>query len=179
MSPGSCIWWHEPGPEAINLILKWPARAPAALHTAGALLTALARDSHDLELAGSRTQNHLLVVQLSWPVGHPNTIWCCSKRCLVQVGNGIELEAVDLQFEPYRWLPCGVTWDSSRTVVVIKLLLTSALKQWWLIYATSGPGLQVCLVKGRDWCYAVMSVMKKVIIFAKQNIFLPDWVLIL
>ena len=42
-------------------------------------------------------------------------------------GNGIELEAVGLQFEPYRWRPCGVTWDSSRTVVVIKLLRTSAL----------------------------------------------------
>ena len=52
--------------------------------------------------------------------------------CLVgmscQVGNGIELEAVGLQFEPYRWRPCGVTWDSSRTVVVIKLRRTSALR---------------------------------------------------
>ena len=47
--------------------------------------------------------------------------------CLVQVGNGIELEAVGLQFEPYWWLPCGVTWDSSQTVVVIKLLRTSSL----------------------------------------------------
>ena len=37
------------------------------------------------------------------------------KGCLVQVGNGIELEAVGLQFEPYRWRPCGVTLDSSRT----------------------------------------------------------------
>ena len=46
---------------------------------------------------------------------------------LVQVGNGIELEAVRLQFEPYRWRPCGVTWDSSRTVVVIKLRRISAL----------------------------------------------------
>ena len=37
--------------------------------------------------------------------------------CLVQVGNdGIELEAVGFQFEPYRWRPCGVTWDPSRTV---------------------------------------------------------------
>ena len=50
-----------------------------------------------------------------------------NKGCLVQVGNGIELEAVGLQFEPYRWRPCGVTWDSSRTVVVIKLRRTSAL----------------------------------------------------
>ena len=41
---------------------------------------------------------------------------------IVQVGNGIELEAIGLQFEPDRWLPCGVTWDSSLTVVVIKLL---------------------------------------------------------
>ena len=47
--------------------------------------------------------------------------------CLVQVGNGIELEAVDLQFEPNRWRPFGVTWDSSQTVVVIKLRRTSAL----------------------------------------------------
>ena len=47
--------------------------------------------------------------------------------CLVQVGNGIDLEAVGFQFEPYRWRPCGVTWDSSRTVVVIKLRRTSAL----------------------------------------------------
>ena len=46
---------------------------------------------------------------------------------IVQVGNGIELEAVGLQFEPYRWRPCGVTWDLSRTVVVIKLRRTSAL----------------------------------------------------
>ena len=53
--------------------------------------------------------------------------------CLVQVGNGIELEAVDLQFEPYGWCPCGVTWDSSRTVVVIKLQRTSALIVWWEI----------------------------------------------
>ena len=43
--------------------------------------------------------------------------------CLVQV----ELEAVGFQFEPYRWRHCGVTWDSSRTVVVIKLQRTSAL----------------------------------------------------
>ena len=41
------------------------------------------------------------------------------KGCLVQVGNGIKLEAVGLQFKPYLWLPCGVTWDSSLTVVVI------------------------------------------------------------
>ena len=47
--------------------------------------------------------------------------------CLVQGGNGIELEAVGLQFEPYRWRPCGVTWDSSRTVMLIKLWRTSAL----------------------------------------------------
>ena len=46
---------------------------------------------------------------------------------LVQVGNGIELEVVGFRFEPYRWRPCGVTWDSSRTVVVIKLRRTSAL----------------------------------------------------
>ena len=33
------------------------------------------------------------------------------KGCLVQVGDGIELDTVGRQFEPYRWLPCGVTWD--------------------------------------------------------------------
>ena len=48
------------------------------------------------------------------------------RRGGLQVGNGIELEAVGLQFEPYRWRPCGVTWDSSRTVLVIKLRRTSA-----------------------------------------------------
>ena len=37
------------------------------------------------------------------------------------------LEAVGFQFEPYWWRPCGVTWDLSRTVVVIKLRRTSAL----------------------------------------------------
>ena len=47
--------------------------------------------------------------------------------CLVQVGNGIVLEAVGLQFEPYLWHPCCVTWDSSQTVVVIKLQQTSSL----------------------------------------------------
>ena len=31
--------------------------------------------------------------------------------CLVQISNGIELEAVGRQFESYRWRPCGVTWD--------------------------------------------------------------------
>ena len=35
------------------------------------------------------------------------------KGCLVQVGNGIELEVIGLQFEPYLWHSCGVTWDSS------------------------------------------------------------------
>ena len=47
---------------------------------------------------------------------------------LVQVGNGIDLEAVGLQFKPYLWHPRAVTWDSSQTVVVIKLLQTSNLQ---------------------------------------------------
>ena len=38
-----------------------------------------------------------------------------------------KLEAVGLQFEHYRWRLCDVTWDSSRTVVVIKLWRTFAL----------------------------------------------------
>ena len=40
--------------------------------------------------------------------------------------------AVGLQFDPYRWRPCGVTWDSFRTVVVILLRRTSALT--WIIW---------------------------------------------
>ena len=52
--------------------------------------------------------------------------WSCLQlfTCLVQVGNGIELKAFGLQFEPYLWCPCGVTWDSSLTVVVTKLQQT-------------------------------------------------------
>ena len=57
-----------------------------------------------------------------------NAIFESHVECLVQVGNGIELEAVGLQFEFYWWRPCGVTWDSSRTVVVIQLRRTSALE---------------------------------------------------
>ena len=34
--------------------------------------------------------------------------------CLVQVGNGIELDTVGRQFESYRWRPCGVTVPNSR-----------------------------------------------------------------
>ena len=57
----------------------------------------------------------------------PRPAMRCVPSQLVQVGNGIELDAVGLQFEPYRWRPGGVTWDSSRTVVVIKLRRTSTL----------------------------------------------------
>ena len=32
-------------------------------------------------------------------------------RCLVQVGNGIQLDTVGRRREAYRWRPCGVTWD--------------------------------------------------------------------
>ena len=41
--------------------------------------------------------------------------------------NGIDLEAVDFQFEPLPVAPLCVTWDSSQTVVIIKLRRTSAL----------------------------------------------------
>ena len=63
------------------------------------------------------------------PEGSPSKVlYIIKEGCLEQVGNGIELEAVGLQFEPYRWRrPCGVSWDSSRIVVVIKLRRTSAL----------------------------------------------------
>ena len=43
------------------------------------------------------------------------------------VGNGTELDTVGRQFELYLWRPCGATCYSSRTVVVMKLLRTSAL----------------------------------------------------
>ena len=65
-------------------------------------------------------------------------------RCLVQVGNGIELEAFGLQFEPYRWRPCGVTWESSRTVVITKLRWTSAL--WREYQRPCGAGVAWCVV---------------------------------
>ena len=51
--------------------------------------------------------------------------------CLVQVGEGIELDTVGRQFEPYRWRPCGVTWDSfpnSRGNKAAANLRGSALK---------------------------------------------------
>ena len=68
-------------------------------------------------------KNVTLILTKRWKVTvEINTVWI--QGCLVQVGNGIELEAVGLQFEPYRWCPCGVIWDSSRTVVVIKLRRT-------------------------------------------------------
>ena len=48
--------------------------------------------------------------------------------CLVQVCNGIEVDTVGRQFEPYRWRPCYVTSDNcSRSVMVIKLRRSSAL----------------------------------------------------
>ena len=49
--------------------------------------------------------------------------------CLVQCGNGIELDTVGRQFEPYLLHPCGVTGDfvpKQWTVVTIKLLRISA-----------------------------------------------------
>ena len=58
-----------------------------------------------------------------WPICLFDTA-IIGSGCFVQVGNCIELEAIGLQFKPYLWHPCGVTWDSSRTVVVIKLLWT-------------------------------------------------------
>ena len=61
-------------------------------------------------------QQHLITVMSCLGMSCPS--WQCY--------DGIELAAVGLQFKPYWWCPCGVTWDSSLTVVVIKLLLTSA-----------------------------------------------------
>ena len=47
-----------------------------------------------------------ILVFWSWSVDH---VIIVVKGCLVQVGNGID----GLQFEPYWWRPCGVTWDWS------------------------------------------------------------------
>ena len=33
------------------------------------------------------------------------------KQHLVNYGNGIEMDTVGHQFEPYLWLSCGLTWD--------------------------------------------------------------------
>ena len=66
-------------------------------------------------------------------------------RCLVQVGNGIELDTVGSLFEPYLWRPCGVTWDIvpeqqwsllTVTVMLVRLyswqLLPRAVTLPWL-----------------------------------------------
>ena len=58
--------------------------------------------------------NVTMILTKRWKV-EIKTVWI--QGCLVQVGNSIELEAVGFQFEPCRWRPYGVTWDSSRTVV--------------------------------------------------------------
>ena len=38
-------------------------------------------------------------------------LYTAYKEYTAQVGNGIELDTVGRQFEPYLWRPCGVTWD--------------------------------------------------------------------
>ena len=43
--------------------------------------------------------------------------------------------------QPYKWRPCGVTWDSSQTVVVIKLRRTSALNQLGISICCSSVSL--------------------------------------
>ena len=54
---------------------------------------------------------------------------CVSQKTYghARIARDSRMEAGGLQFGPYWWRPCGVTWDSSRTVVVRKLLRTSAL----------------------------------------------------
>ena len=44
---------------------------------------------------------------------------CAGMSCWQWHRTVLELESVGLQFKPYWWHPCGVTWDSSQTVVVI------------------------------------------------------------
>ena len=39
-------------------------------------------------------------------------------RCLV-LGNDIELDTVGRQCEPYRWRPCGVTWDEQCLLLIL------------------------------------------------------------
>ena len=42
-------------------------------------------------------------------IDHPSTR--IFRHIMIQVCNGIDLDTVGLQFEPYRWRRCGVTWD--------------------------------------------------------------------
>ena len=80
---------------------------------------------HSTESKAGDSRKISTLVQAAWTNFLPNSAWL--RGCLVQDGNSIELEAVGLQFEPYLWLPWGMTWDSSQTVVVLKLLRHSTL----------------------------------------------------
>ena len=88
----------------------------------------------------SLSRNRAIVYQTVTKKSLVSSAFQCT-RCLVQNGNGIEQNAVGLHFEPYRWRPqaCGVTGDSSRTVVVIKLR-----RSWANLRPSSGSKKEKC-----------------------------------
>ena len=60
---------------------------------------------------GIRKKNKFSTASFTGP--RPGQYWSNKNemhRCLV-LGNDIELDTVGRQCEPYRWRPCGVTWD--------------------------------------------------------------------
>ena len=96
------------GPTALSA-RQWFWRG---LALAGARLTA----QQSIPRLGTTSSRIVFVRAVAW--ARSKRYASCGKRrrsfvCLVQVGNGIELDTVCRQFEPYRWRPgpCGVTWD--------------------------------------------------------------------
>ena len=55
------------------------------------------------------------------------TTWLqCIQLAIYPPEHGILLlEAVGLQLEPYRWRPCGVTWDSKASVPISQQVVLS------------------------------------------------------
>ena len=81
-------------------------------------------------LGGSRSRKWQRILDWpAWQICKKNSCQKISKNNLVFAAptrTGIRIDFTSM-IEPYRWCPCSVTWDSSRTVVAIKLRRTSAL----------------------------------------------------
>ena len=102
----------------------------------GALVTFPWRNSTFSRFQVFQMNYQIFTMKKGWNISEACTLVLIDKRKLLirlcpaaifaRSLSGIELEAVGFQVEPYRWRPCGVTWDSSLTVVVIKLRRTSA-----------------------------------------------------
>ena len=76
------------------------------------------------------------------------------------------------QFEPYLWLPCGVTWDSSQTVVEIKLLRTSALIILTSLFLLSSAK-QLQTVPATSFDQALHAYSLDIIFFASSALLQP------